>query len=85
MQASFVHAVTIIIDSHYTRGFLEDVLNFKKTSKLFVIALLAFFSSETCERLWKQGFRNVKNVEGGYAAWVENGIAVKKPQAQDEL
>ena len=43
------------------------------------------FLSETCECLWKQGFRNVKNIEGGYTAWVENGLAVKKSQAQDEL
>ena len=32
-----------------------------------------------------RGFENVKNMEGGYDAWVENDLAVKKPQAQDEL
>lgn len=38
VQTSFVHAVTIIIASHYMRGFLKAVLNLKKTSELFFIA-----------------------------------------------
>lgn len=29
-----------------------------------------------------QGFKHAKNVGGGYAAWVENGFAVKKPQEE---
>ncbi|EEC76884.1 hypothetical protein OsI_15089 [Oryza sativa Indica Group] len=31
------------------------------------------------------GFKNVKNMEGGYMAWVENGLAVNKPLVQEEL
>ncbi|OEL29751.1 hypothetical protein BAE44_0009229 [Dichanthelium oligosanthes] len=42
-------------------------------------------SELACIDLMAAGFDNVKNLEGGYVAWVENGCAVKKPQAQDEL
>ncbi|GJN36857.1 hypothetical protein PR202_gb25756 [Eleusine coracana subsp. coracana] len=31
------------------------------------------------------GFENVKNMEGGFLSWVENGFAVKKPEVQEEL
>lgn len=30
-----------------------------------------------------QGYKNVKNMGGGYLAWVQNGITVTKPK--DEL
>lgn len=29
-----------------------------------------------------QGFKNVKNMAGGYAAWLENGFDVKKPEEE---
>ncbi|ONK72641.1 uncharacterized protein A4U43_C04F21510, partial [Asparagus officinalis] len=32
--------------------------------------------------LLKAGFKNVKNVGGGYAAWLENGFPVKKPEEE---
>lgn len=28
--------------------------------------------------MWVQGFKNLKNMEGGYAAWVDSGF-VKEP------
>jgi hypothetical protein len=28
---------------------------------------------------WMQGFVNVKNVGGGYIAWVQNGLPVVEP------
>ncbi|XP_072957768.1 protein HIGH ARSENIC CONTENT 1, mitochondrial-like [Typha angustifolia] len=34
-----------------------------------------------CADLLNAGFKNVKNMGGGYAAWVQNGFTVEKPQS----
>ncbi|GJN12973.1 hypothetical protein PR202_ga31302 [Eleusine coracana subsp. coracana] len=42
-------------------------------------------SQLACADLMAAGFENVKNMEGGFLSWVENGFAVKKPEVQEEL
>ncbi|XP_072988135.1 thiosulfate sulfurtransferase 18-like [Typha latifolia] len=34
-----------------------------------------------CADLLNAGFKNVKNMGGGYAAWAQNGFTVEKPQS----
>ncbi|KAL6841454.1 hypothetical protein ACP4OV_028731 [Aristida adscensionis] len=66
--------------------FIEQVAaQFDKQDDIVVGCKSGVRSELACADLIAAGFRNVKNMEGGYDAWVQNGIAVKKPQAQDEL
>ncbi|CAN6182223.1 unnamed protein product [Urochloa humidicola] len=66
--------------------FIEQVVaHFDKQDSIVVGCKCGVRSELACFDLLAAGFKNVKNMEGGYDAWVENGFAVKKPQAQDEL
>ncbi|XP_072148315.1 thiosulfate sulfurtransferase 16, chloroplastic [Setaria viridis] len=66
--------------------FIEQVAaHFDKQDSIVVGCKSGVRSELACFDLMAAGFENVKNIEGGYDAWVENGLAVKKPQAQDEL
>ncbi|AQK42908.1 Rhodanese-like domain-containing protein 19 mitochondrial [Zea mays] len=58
---------------------------FDKEDNIVVGCKSGVRSELACADLMAAGFRNVKNIEGGYTAWVESGLAVKKSQAQDEL
>ncbi|CAM0150929.1 unnamed protein product [Urochloa decumbens] len=66
--------------------FIEQVAaHFDKQDRIVVGCKSGVRSELACFDLMAAGFENVKNMDGGYDAWVENGFAVKKPQAQDEL
>ncbi|CAN6195864.1 unnamed protein product [Urochloa humidicola] len=66
--------------------FIEQVAaHFDKQDSIVVGCKSGVRSELACFDLMAAGFENVKNMEGGYDAWVENGFAVKKPLAQDEL
>ncbi|PAN12307.1 hypothetical protein PAHAL_2G258000 [Panicum hallii] len=66
--------------------FIEQVAaHFDKQDNIVVGCKSGVRSELACFDLMAAGFENVNNMEGGYDAWVENDLAVKKPQAQDEL
>uniref|UniRef100_J3LW73 Rhodanese domain-containing protein n=2 Tax=Oryza brachyantha TaxID=4533 RepID=J3LW73_ORYBR len=66
--------------------FVEQVaLHYYKEDNIIVGCLSGVRSELASADLIAAGFKNVKNMEGGYTAWVENGLVVNKPQANDEL
>ncbi|KAF8688354.1 hypothetical protein HU200_042316 [Digitaria exilis] len=66
--------------------FIKQVAaHFDKQDSIVVGCKSGVRSELACSDLMAAGFENVKNMEGGYDAWVENGFAVKKLQEQDEL
>ncbi|CAD6261276.1 unnamed protein product [Miscanthus lutarioriparius] len=68
-----------------TQFIAQVAADFDKEDNIVVGCKSGVRSELACADLMAAGFRNVKNIEGGYTAWVENGLAVKKSQAQDEL
>uniref|UniRef100_A0A0E0GY52 Rhodanese domain-containing protein n=1 Tax=Oryza nivara TaxID=4536 RepID=A0A0E0GY52_ORYNI len=66
--------------------FIEQVaLHYDKEDNIIVGCLSGVRSELASADLIAAGFKNVKNMEGGYMAWVENGLAVNKPLVQEEL
>ncbi|KAJ4967337.1 hypothetical protein NE237_019186 [Protea cynaroides] len=69
--------------------FLEQVSSaFSKDDSLVVGCQSGVRSTYATTDLQSAGFIHVSNMGGGYAAWIENGFGVKKPQEemeQDEL
>uniref|UniRef100_A0A0D9W2X6 Rhodanese domain-containing protein n=1 Tax=Leersia perrieri TaxID=77586 RepID=A0A0D9W2X6_9ORYZ len=66
--------------------FTEQVaLHYNKEDNIIVGCLSGVRSELASADLIAAGFKNVKNMEGGYMAWVENGLAVNKPQVHEEL
>ncbi|KAG0484378.1 hypothetical protein HPP92_008264 [Vanilla planifolia] len=59
--------------------FLEKVTSLcKKDDSIVVGCQTGVRSLKAAADLSKAGFQNVKNIGGGYVAWVENGFDVKK-------
>ncbi|KAK3145185.1 hypothetical protein QOZ80_4AG0324850 [Eleusine coracana subsp. coracana] len=66
--------------------FIEQVkAHFDKQDSIVVGCRSGVRSQLACADLMAAGFENVKNMEGGFLSWVENGFAVKKPEVQEEL
>ncbi|KAH7653290.1 Thiosulfate sulfurtransferase protein [Dioscorea alata] len=65
-------------------GFVEQVsFEFKKEDHIVVGCQSGVRSLYAAEDLLNTGYKNVKNMGGGYLAWVQNGFTVTKPN--DEL
>nr|XP_018685757.1 PREDICTED: thiosulfate sulfurtransferase 18-like [Musa acuminata subsp. malaccensis] len=63
--------------------FLEQVsLTCNKDDHILVGCQSGARSITATEELLKSGFKNVKNMGGGFAAWVENGLPVKSLQEE---
>ncbi|KAJ4966221.1 hypothetical protein NE237_018070 [Protea cynaroides] len=63
--------------------FVEQVSStFSKDDHLVVNCERGVRSAYATTDLQNVGFVHVKNMGGGYAAWVENGLSVKKPQEE---
>ncbi|KAJ3706332.1 hypothetical protein LUZ61_010037 [Rhynchospora tenuis] len=61
--------------------FLEQVLSAcKKEDNIVVGCRSGVRSLEASVELLNAGFKSIKNMGGGYIAWVANGFAVKQPQ-----
>uniref|UniRef100_A0A0E0P6D0 Rhodanese domain-containing protein n=1 Tax=Oryza rufipogon TaxID=4529 RepID=A0A0E0P6D0_ORYRU len=76
----------IIIRKEKNTKFIEQVaLHYDKEDNIIVGCLSGVRSELASADLIAAGFKNVKNMEGGYMAWVENGLAVNKPLVQEEL
>ncbi|KAG8083521.1 hypothetical protein GUJ93_ZPchr0015g6813 [Zizania palustris] len=66
--------------------FTEQVaLHCDKKDNIIVGCLSGVRSELASADLIAAGFKNVKNMEGGYMSWVERGLAVNKPQTHEEL
>ncbi|KAF0926119.1 hypothetical protein E2562_021831 [Oryza meyeriana var. granulata] len=66
--------------------FTEQVaLHYDKEDNIIVGCLSGVRSELASADLIAAGFKNVKNMEGGYMAWVESGLSVNKPHAHEEL
>lgn len=64
-------------------NFVEQVsLACSKDDHIVVGCLSGVRSLQATEDLVSAGFKYVKNMGGGYAAWVENGFVVEKPQEE---
>ncbi|PSS00471.1 Thiosulfate sulfurtransferase [Actinidia chinensis var. chinensis] len=63
--------------------FMEQVLSvFKKEDPLVIGCQSGVRSVYATTDLLTAGFKHVLNMGGGYAAWVENGFGVTKPEEQ---
>ncbi|XP_008781000.1 thiosulfate sulfurtransferase 18-like [Phoenix dactylifera] len=63
--------------------FVEQVsLVCDKDDHIVVGCLSGVRSLQAAVDLLDAGFKHVQNMGGGYAAWVENGFAVKKPREE---
>ncbi|XP_020084634.1 rhodanese-like domain-containing protein 19, mitochondrial isoform X1 [Ananas comosus] len=63
--------------------FLEQVSSICSKDDFIVVGCQSGVRSHhACVDLLNAGFKNVKNMGGGYGAWVDNGFAVKKPQQE---
>ncbi|XP_078167418.1 thiosulfate sulfurtransferase 16, chloroplastic-like [Carex rostrata] len=61
--------------------FLEQVLSAcKKEDNIIVGCRSGVRSLQASAELLNAGFKSIKNMEGGYTAWVANGFAVKQPK-----
>ncbi|XP_057468919.1 thiosulfate sulfurtransferase 18-like [Actinidia eriantha] len=66
--------------------FMEQVLSvFKKEDPLVIGCQSGVRSVYATTDLLTAGFKHVLNMGGGYAAWVENGLGVTKPEEQVAL
>ncbi|WOL09697.1 rhodanese-like domain-containing protein 17 isoform X2 [Canna indica] len=64
--------------------FMEQVLLIcAKDDQIVVGCQSGARSLKATEELLKDGFKHVKNMGGGYAAWVEKGFLVKTPLEED--
>ncbi|XP_042483607.1 thiosulfate sulfurtransferase 18-like [Macadamia integrifolia] len=64
--------------------FLEHVSSaFNKDDRIVVGCQLGIRSVSATTDLENDGFKDVRNMEGGYKVWVENGLSVKKPHHEE--
>uniref|UniRef100_A0A7N1A174 Rhodanese domain-containing protein n=1 Tax=Kalanchoe fedtschenkoi TaxID=63787 RepID=A0A7N1A174_KALFE len=62
--------------------FLEQVSSlYRKEDHIVVGCQSGVRSLHAATDLLGAGFKDVKNMGGGYLAWVENGLATRKPEA----
>ncbi|KAJ6790875.1 uncharacterized protein M6B38_365575 [Iris pallida] len=65
--------------------FLEQVSNIcSKDDQILVGCQSGVRSLNATEDLLNAGFKNVKNVGGGYAAWLKNGFSICIPKKEFE-
>ncbi|KAJ4759758.1 Rhodanese-like domain-containing protein [Rhynchospora pubera] len=61
--------------------FLEQVLSVCKMEDNIIVGCRSGVRSlEASAELLNAGFKSIKNMGGGYIAWVANGFSVKQPQ-----
>lgn len=59
-------------------AFAAQAENLDKNASIYVYCRSGYRSQLASEKLISMGFTNVKNVEGGFLAWEENGFDVTK-------
>ncbi|KAI0493603.1 hypothetical protein KFK09_023722 [Dendrobium nobile] len=60
-------------------NFVEEVTDLCSKDDFIIVGCQSGVRSlKAAEDLLKAGFKNVKNMGGGYIAWLENGLEVKK-------
>ncbi|XP_072986401.1 thiosulfate sulfurtransferase 16, chloroplastic-like isoform X2 [Typha latifolia] len=63
--------------------FLEQVSSVCNKDDFIVVGCRSGARShQACVDLICAGYKNVKNMDGGIAAWIQNGFALKKPQQE---